>query len=60
MRAGALESLKVAKLFAGARGPSADINALAEMTARISWFAYDLCDDIAELDFHPVIVIAQW
>jgi acetyltransferase len=56
----ALESLKGAKVFSGARGaPPADIDALAEMAARLSWLAYDLRDNIAELDLNPVIVPAQ-
>ncbi|MPZ78750.1 MAG: hypothetical protein GEU77_19795, partial [Deltaproteobacteria bacterium] len=38
----ALESLKGAKVFTGIRGaPPADIAALAEMAARLSWLAYD-------------------
>ena len=54
----AFESLKGAKVFAGARGaPPADIAALAEMAARLSWLAYDLRDDIAELDLNPVMVL---
>ena len=54
----ALENLKGAKIFAGVRGaPPADIDALAEMAARLSWLAYDLRDDIAELDLNPVIVL---
>jgi acyl-CoA synthetase (NDP forming) len=53
----ALESLKGAKIFAGARGaPPADIDALAEMAARLSWLAYDLRNDIAEMDLNPVVV----
>jgi acetyltransferase len=56
----ALESLKGAKVFAGARGaPPADIVALAQMAARLSWLAYDLRDDIAELDLNPVMVLPQ-
>jgi acyl-CoA synthetase (NDP forming) len=56
----ALESLKGAKIFSGARGaPPADIEALAEMAARLSWLAYDLRDDIAELDLNPVVVLPQ-
>jgi acetate---CoA ligase (ADP-forming) len=56
----ALESLKGAKVFAGARGaPPADIDALAEMAARLSWLAYDLRDDIAELDLNPVMVLPK-
>ena len=39
----ALENLKGAKVFTGVRGaPPADIDALAEMAARLSWLAYDL------------------
>ena len=54
----ALDSLKGAKVFAGARGaPSADIGALAEMAARLSWLAHDLRDDIAEMDLNPVVVL---
>jgi hypothetical protein len=46
MGVGALESSKVARLFAGAQGaPPAEIDALAQMAVRL---AYDLCDDIAE------------
>jgi acyl-CoA synthetase (NDP forming) len=56
----ALEGLKGAKLFAGARGaPPADIDALAEMAARLSWLAYDLRDDIAEMDLNPVVVLPK-
>src|SRR5205823_10175820 len=44
----ALESLKGAKVFTGVRGaPPADIDALADMAARLSWLAFDLRDDIA-------------
>ena len=54
----ALENLRGAKVFAGVRSaPAADIDALAEMAARLSWLAYDLRDDIAELDLNPVLVL---
>jgi acetate---CoA ligase (ADP-forming) len=54
----ALENLKGAKVFSGARGaPPADIDALAEMAARLSWLAYDLGNDIAEMDLNPVVVL---
>ena len=55
-----LESLKGAKVFAGARGaPPADIDALAQMAARLSWLAYDLRADIVELDLNPVVILPQ-
>jgi succinyl-CoA synthetase beta subunit len=54
----ALESLKGAKIFAGARrAPPADIDALAQMAARLSWLAYDYRNEIAELDLNPVVVL---
>ena len=54
----ALENLKGAKVFSGVRGaPPADIDALAEMAARLSWLAYDLGNDIAEMDLNPVVVL---
>ena len=56
----ALESLKGAKIFAGARSaPPADIEALADMAARLSWLAHDLRDGIAELDLNPVMVLPK-
>jgi len=56
----ALESLKGAKVFSGVRGaPSADLEALTDMAARLSWLAYDLRDEIAELDLNPVVVLPQ-
>jgi acetyltransferase len=54
----ALESLKGSAVFSGVRGaPPADIDALAEMAARLSWLAYDLGNDIAEMDLNPVVVL---
>jgi acyl-CoA synthetase (NDP forming) len=54
----ALENLKGAKVFSGVRGAlPADINAFAEMAARISWLGYDLRDEIAEMDLNPVVVL---
>jgi acetate---CoA ligase (ADP-forming) len=56
----ALESLNGRAVFAGVRGaPPADIQALAEMAARLSWLAYDLRDQIAELDLNPVVVLPE-
>jgi acetyltransferase len=54
----ALESLKGAKVFSGVRGaPETDIDALAEIAARLSWLAVDLGNAIAELDLNPVMVL---
>jgi len=54
----ALENLKGAKVFTGVRGaPPADIDALAEMAARLSWLAYDLRNSIEEMDLNPVVVL---
>ena len=56
----ALESLKGAKIFAGARGaPPADIASLAEMAARLSWLAHDYKDELSELDLNPVMVLPE-
>jgi acetyltransferase len=56
----ALESLKGAKIFSGARGaPPVDIDALADMAARLSWLAFDYGDEIAEFDLNPVVVLPK-
>ena len=56
----ALEGLKGAKVFSGVRGaPPADIDALAEMAARLSWLADDYKGEIAELDLNPVVVLKK-
>ena len=56
----ALESLKGAKVFAGVRGAAAaDIDAFANMAARLSWLAYDLRDELSEFDLNPVVVLPR-
>ncbi|MEX0804523.1 MAG: acetate--CoA ligase family protein [Candidatus Binatia bacterium] len=39
--------------------PPADIDALAGVAARLSRMAYNLREDIAELDLDPVMVLAH-
>ena len=56
----ALESLKGAKVFSGVRGAlPVDIDALADMAARLSWLAFDYGDEIAEFDLNPVVVLPK-
>jgi acetate---CoA ligase (ADP-forming) len=56
----AIENLKGAKLFSGVRGsPRADLDAFADMAARLSWLAYDLRDYINEMDLNPVVVLPK-
>ena len=56
----ALESLKGRAVLFGVRGaPAADIQALAEMAARLSWLAQDLSEEIAEMDLNPVVVLPE-
>jgi len=55
-----LGSLKGAALFGAHRSaPPADTDALAELMVRLSHFAADHADDIAEIDLNPVIVHAR-
>ncbi|HET7849801.1 MAG TPA: acetate--CoA ligase family protein [Pseudolabrys sp.] len=51
--------LKAAHILASHRGaPPADIEALADLMVKLSHFAADHADDIAEIDLNPVIVHA--
>jgi acetyltransferase len=53
-------SLKGAALLGAHRGaPPVDIEALAKLMVRLSQFAADHADDIAEIDLNPVIVHAK-
>ena len=49
--------LKGAKILGAHRGrAAADLDALAELMVRLSRFAHDHADSIAEIDLNPVIV----
>ena len=56
----ALESLKGAKVFAGARGaPPADIDALAQMAERLVLACLRSARRRVELDLNPVMVLPK-
>lgn len=55
-----IRSLQGAPLLEGARGrPRADIQALAEMLARLSVFAHRAGPRLSSIDLNPVIVLAE-
>ncbi|OZI71795.1 acetate--CoA ligase family protein [Bordetella genomosp. 12] len=55
-----IRSLKMFAILDGARGqPKADIEAAARTVARLSEFAYQHRDDIAEIDMNPILLRAQ-
>jgi acyl-CoA synthetase (NDP forming) len=55
-----IRRLKGARLFGSFRGaPEADVDALAGLMVRLSQFAADHADTIAEIDLNPVIVHAS-
>jgi acyl-CoA synthetase (NDP forming) len=52
-----IHRLKAAAVFGSYRGtPPADTEALADLMVKLSQFAFDHADDIAEVDLNPVIV----
>src|SRR5262249_9243968 len=55
-----IHRLKAAAVFGSYRGmPPADIEALADLMVKLSQFAFDHADDVAEVDLNPVIVHAR-
>ena len=55
-----IHRLKASAVFGSYRGmPPADTEALADLIVKLSQFAFDHADDLAEVDLNPVIVHAR-
>ena len=55
-----LRELRGFPVLMGVRGmPRRDIAAVVDLLVRLSWIAYDLSDEIAELDINPLLVLEE-
>jgi acyl-CoA synthetase (NDP forming) len=55
-----LLSLRGSKLFEAFRGkPARDVDAAADVVARLSWLAADLTEDLSEMDVNPLLLGAR-
>lgn len=55
-----LLSLRGSSLFGATRGrPALDLDACADIVARVSWLASDLAGELAELDINPLLLGAH-